>query len=190
MEATAVGSGVTVREGKSMKAPGCPGPISMKTGRRQEKPSVWMRIGAERNDGIGSGELMATGDGVCGCAAPGRVQAATSAVKAGPAILMLMQRIVRRRRYCQLGTVCRARCSLRRPPMPTHDGTRSGAILAAVGISLGLVFAGCGQPSSTASVTTPSAANGRPQGGPVPNTLLGDWFLPPAIVAAVEGNSS
>ncbi len=54
-----------------MKAPGCPGPISMKTGRRQEKPSVWMRIGAERNDGIGSGELMATGDGVCGCAAPG-----------------------------------------------------------------------------------------------------------------------
>src|SRR5260370_44706 len=102
MEATAVGSGVTIPEGKSMKAPGCPGPISMKTGRRQEKPSVWMRIGAERNDGIGSGELMATGDGVCGCAAPGPVQAATTAIKARPATFMLVQRVAPERRYCRI----------------------------------------------------------------------------------------
>jgi len=74
--------------------------------------------------------------------------------------------------------------------MPTHGSTRSGVILAAVGITLGLVVAACGQPGSTATVTTPSVANGRPQGGPVPATLLGDWFLPPAIVVAVEGNSS
>jgi hypothetical protein len=74
--------------------------------------------------------------------------------------------------------------------MPTHGGTRSGAILAGVGITLSLLATACGQPSSTASVTTPSVANSRPQGGPVPASLLGDWFLPPAIVAAVEGDSS
>lgn len=74
--------------------------------------------------------------------------------------------------------------------MTNHGGTRSQAILAAVGIALGLLVTACGQPSSTANVTTPSAGNERPQGGPVPAPLLGDWFLPPAIVGAVEGNSS
>src|SRR5260370_1701508 len=99
---TAAGSGVTIPEGNSMKAPGCPGPASMEIGSRQAKPSVWMRIGAERIDGMGSGELMATGDGVCGCAAPGSVQAATKMIKARPTILMLVQRTAPGRRYCQV----------------------------------------------------------------------------------------
>src|SRR5260370_34073553 len=96
---TAAGSGVTIPEGNSMKAPGCPGPASMEIGSRQAKPSVSMRIGAERSDGIGSGELMATGDGGCGCAAPGPLQAATKAIKARPAVLMLMPRTAPGRRY-------------------------------------------------------------------------------------------
>jgi hypothetical protein len=74
--------------------------------------------------------------------------------------------------------------------MTTKGGTRSPAVAALVGVTLGLLATACGQPSSTATVTTPSAANSRPQGGPVPTTLLGDWFLPPAIVVAVEGNNS
>src|SRR4029077_14538729 len=86
-------------------------------------------------------------------------------------------------------TDCRARYSLR-TPMTTLGGTRSRAILAVVGITLGLLATSCGQPSSTATVTTPSAPNTRQQGGPVPASLLGEWFLPPAIVAAVDGNSS
>src|SRR6266849_4155132 len=98
----AAGSGVTVPEGKSMKAPGCPGPMSMEIGSRQAKPSVWMRIGAERNDGTGSGELTATGEALCARGAPGPLQAATSAIKATPAILMLVQRIAPERRYCRI----------------------------------------------------------------------------------------
>jgi hypothetical protein len=74
--------------------------------------------------------------------------------------------------------------------MTNLGGTRSRAILAVAGITLGLLATACGQSSSTATVTSPSAANGRPQGGPVPASLLGDWFLPPAIVAAVEGDTS
>ncbi len=90
--AAAAGSGVTVPEGKSMKAPGCPGPIATKIGSRQENPSVWTRIGAERIDGIGSGEVTATGDGLCGGVAPAPVQAATIAIKARAAVLMVVQR--------------------------------------------------------------------------------------------------
>jgi hypothetical protein len=74
--------------------------------------------------------------------------------------------------------------------MTIRRATPSPAILTAVGITLGLLAAACGQPGSTATITTPSAANGRPQGGPVPATLLGDWFLSPAIVVAVEGDAS
>ncbi len=74
--------------------------------------------------------------------------------------------------------------------MTIRRATRLPAILTAAGIALSLLAAACGPPGSTATVTTPSAANGRPQGGPVPATLLGDWFLPPAIVVAVEGNAS
>jgi hypothetical protein len=51
------------------------------------------------------------------------------------------------------------------------------------------VVAACGQPSSTAPVTTPSVANSRPQGGPVPDQLRGDWFMamPPAVIEAKTG---
>lgn len=85
-----------------MKAPGRPGPISTEIGSRQEKPSVWMRIGAERIDGIGSGELTAAGDAPCAWGPPGPLQAATIAIRARPAILMLVQRIASVRRYCRL----------------------------------------------------------------------------------------
>jgi hypothetical protein len=98
----AAGSGVRVPEGKSMKAPGCPGPMSMEIGSRHEKPSVWIWIGAERSDGTGSGELMAAGDGVCGCAAPGPVQAATSATKTTPTVLMPVERTAPGWRYWQV----------------------------------------------------------------------------------------
>jgi hypothetical protein len=74
--------------------------------------------------------------------------------------------------------------------MTSWSGTRSPAIAAIVGIALSLLAVACGQSSPTANVTTPSAASSRPQGGPVPTTLLGDWFLPPAIVVAVENNNS
>ncbi|SRR5216683_6491703 len=74
--------------------------------------------------------------------------------------------------------------------MSAHGGPRSPVIAVLVGIALGLLGQACGQPTSTATVTSPSAASGRPQGGPVPATLLGEWFLPPAIVVAVEGNSA
>jgi hypothetical protein len=76
----------------------------MEIGSRHEKPSVWIRIGAERIDGMGSGELTATGDGVCGCVAPGPVQATDSATKATPANLMLVQRLAHEGRYCQSQT--------------------------------------------------------------------------------------
>jgi hypothetical protein len=73
--------------------------MSMEIGSRHEKPSVWIWIGAERSDGMGSGELMASGDGVCGCAGPGPVQAATIAIKARAAVLMLLQRTASAGRY-------------------------------------------------------------------------------------------
>jgi hypothetical protein len=84
-----------------MKAPGWPAPISTKIGSRQEKPTVWTMIGAERIDGIGSGETAA-GDGLCAWGAPGPVHAATTAIKARPAILMRVQRSAPARRYCGL----------------------------------------------------------------------------------------
>jgi hypothetical protein len=37
----------------------------------------------------------------------------------------------------------------------------------------------CG-PSTPSANVTPSAASGKPAGGPVPAQLLGDWLLPPA----------
>jgi hypothetical protein len=74
--------------------------------------------------------------------------------------------------------------------MTAQGRTRSQAIAVLVGTTVVLIAAACGQPSSSATVTTPSAANSRPQGGPVPTTLLGDWFLPPEIVIAVENDSS
>ena len=74
--------------------------------------------------------------------------------------------------------------------MTTPWRTRSPASAVLVGIAFGLLATACGQSSSTATVTTPSTANSRPQGGPVPAALLGDWFLPPAIVITVEGDSN
>jgi len=43
-----------------------------------------------------------------------------------------------------------------------------------VGITLAVLVTACGQPVTTETVATPSAANGRPQGGPVPAELLGE----------------
>jgi hypothetical protein len=58
----AAGSGLTVLDGNWMKAPGCPGPISTKTGSRHEKLALLMGIDAELIDGMGLGELMAIGE--------------------------------------------------------------------------------------------------------------------------------
>jgi len=52
--------------------------------------------------------------------------------------------------------------------MSAHGGPRSPVIAVPVGIALDLLGQACGQPA----------------------TLLGEWFLPPAIVVAVEGNSA
>jgi hypothetical protein len=66
----------------------------------------------------------------------------------------------------------------------------SPATALVVTIALGILATACGQSTSTSTVTTRSTVNGRPQGGSVPTNLLGDWYLPPDIVVAVEGNSS
>jgi hypothetical protein len=62
--------------------------------------------------------------------------------------------------------------------------------MALLGIALVLVASSCGQTTASAKPATPSGAASRPAGGQVPAQLLGDWFLPPAIVIAEEGNSS
>jgi hypothetical protein len=84
--------------------------------------------------------------------------------------------------------------------MPTEHRTGSPAIAALLGIAFVFFASSCGQSTSSAKLPTPSAAPSPtpapslpaspPQGGPVPAQLLGDWFLPPAIVIAVEGNSA
>jgi hypothetical protein len=68
--------------------------------------------------------------------------------------------------------------------------TTERRIAALLGIGLVFLVSSCGQSTSSATRPTPSAAAGPPPGGSVPAQLLGDWYLPPAIVIAVEGNSA
>jgi hypothetical protein len=68
--------------------------------------------------------------------------------------------------------------------------TTQRRIAALLGLMFVLLVSGCGQSTSSATRPTPSGAASPPPGGPVPAQLLGDWFLPPAIVIAVEGNSA
>jgi hypothetical protein len=57
-------------------------------------------------------------------------------------------------------------------------------------IALAFLASSCGESNSSATVALSSAVPSPPPGGRVPAQLLGDWFLPPAIVEAVEGNAS
>jgi hypothetical protein len=61
--------------------------------------------------------------------------------------------------------------------------------MAVLGIALVLVASSCDQPASSAKVPAASAAASPPAGGPVPDQLLGDWFMamPPAVIEAVTG---
>jgi hypothetical protein len=68
--------------------------------------------------------------------------------------------------------------------------TTQRRIAALLGLMFVLLVSGCGQSTSSATRPTPSGAASPPPGGSVPAQLLGDWFLPPAIVIAVEGNSA
>src|SRR5712691_1463985 len=66
-----------------------------------------------------------------------------------------------------------ARCSLGGP----HDNPRRDVFAGHGihgGVTLAVLVTACGQPVTTETVATPSAANGRPQGGPVPAELLGE----------------
>jgi hypothetical protein len=47
-------------------------------------------------------------------------------------------------------------------------------------LSLVLLASACGTSTPTANLPTQSAATTRPQGGPLPAQLLGDWLLPVA----------
>lgn len=68
--------------------------------------------------------------------------------------------------------------------------TTERRIAVLLGIAFVFLASSCGQPTSSATRPPTSAAAGPPPGGSVPAPLLGDWFLPPAIVSAVEGNSA
>jgi hypothetical protein len=63
-------------------------------------------------------------------------------------------------------------------------------------IAFAFLASSCGQTISSATQPTPptvpnlTGAASRPPGGPVPAQLLGDWFLPPAIVTTVTGNGA
>jgi hypothetical protein len=57
-------------------------------------------------------------------------------------------------------------------------------IAAVLCIAFALFAAACGQAAPSASVT-PSAASGKPAGGPLPAQLQGDWLLPPAAAVGV-----
>jgi hypothetical protein len=65
----------------------------------------------------------------------------------------------------------------------------SSAKVALLGLAFGLLASSCGQSTSSANVPTPSAVPSPPAGGPVPDQLLGDWFMamPPAIIEGVTG---
>jgi hypothetical protein len=66
----------------------------------------------------------------------------------------------------------------------------SPATVAVLGVAIVFLASSCGQSTSSANVPTPSAVAHTPATGPVPAALLGDWFLPPAIVIVVEGDSN
>lgn len=76
---------------------------------------------------------------------------------------------------------------------------RTWAIAAPIGVALVFLASSCAQstpaalatpaatPVPTVAASPPAAIGSPPPGGPVPATLLGDWFLPPAAVIAAEG---
>jgi hypothetical protein len=66
-------------------------------------------------------------------------------------------------------------------------GSRPIALL--LGIAVVFLSSSCSQPASSANLPTPSAAPSPPPGGPVPDQLLGDWFMamPPAVIEVRTG---
>jgi hypothetical protein len=71
--------------------------------------------------------------------------------------------------------------------IPSRIG--SPAIASLLAIAVVLLASSCSQSTSSATQPNPSAAPSRPPGGPVPDQLLGDWFMamPPAVIEAVTG---
>jgi hypothetical protein len=70
--------------------------------------------------------------------------------------------------------------------MTTPRCIGSPAIAFVLAIAVVLLASSCSQSTSSATQPNPSAAPGRPPGGPVPDQLLGDWFMamPPAVIEA------
>jgi hypothetical protein len=79
----------------------------------------------------------------------------------------------------------------------------SPLIAALLGIAFASLSSSCGGSTPSATVSTPSAvatpttaaspptpAGSPPPGGAVPAKLLGNWFIPPAVVIAAEGASN
>src|SRR5450759_1681684 len=65
----------------------------------------------------------------------------------------------------------------------------SPAIASLLAIAVVLLASSCSQSTSSAKLPTPSAAPSPPPGGPVPDQLLGDWFMamPPAVIEVRTG---
>jgi hypothetical protein len=59
-----------------------------------------------------------------------------------------------------------------------------------VGVAIAVLAASCGQANPSANAPGPSAAPSLTQGDAGSAQLLGDWFLPSAVVRRVMGNSS
>jgi hypothetical protein len=73
------------------------------------------------------------------------------------------------------------------PFMTTRGLITSPLLVALLGITIVFLASSCGQSTTAAKLSAPSAAAGFPSGGPVPAQLLGAWFMPPAAVEAVSG---
>jgi hypothetical protein len=81
-----------------------------------------------------------------------------------------------------------------------RGGIGSPAIAALLGIAAVFLAASCGPSISSATVPTPSVAPSPtpsaspsqppPPGGPLPASLLGNWFLKPAAADAILGASN
>ena len=91
-------------------------------------------------------------------------------------------------------TVCSHRCESqgsgpRDTVMTTRRWIGSPAIAFLLAVAIVLLASSCGQSTSSATLPTPSAAPSPPPGGPVPDQLLGDWFMamPPAVIEVRTG---
>ena len=75
--------------------------------------------------------------------------------------------------------------------MTRERRTGSPAIAALLVFAFVLLASSCGPSTSSAKLPTPSAAPSPPPGGPVPDQLLGDWFMamPPAVIETRTGVS-